>query len=102
MVERTSSAQLWDINIVPGSSLDQDHCVALAMAWAMAINPDPYCCKTRDKDMFLSGSMGPDISMVSGGYEGYTRVAVSRHSSIFSSVSLYSAQSILLLTLYCH
>lgn len=102
MAERTSSAQLWDINIVPGSSPDQGHCVALAMAWAMDINSDPYCCKTRDEDMFLCGSMGPDISMVSGGCAGYACVAVSPRSPIFGSVSLCSAQSVLLLPLYCH
>lgn len=74
--------------MVPGSSSDEGHCMALAMAWAMNIDPDPCYSKIRDKDMFLCGSMDPDISMVSGGCVGYACVLLPA-TLLFSVLSLF-------------
>lgn len=62
--------------------------MALAMAWAMGINPDPYCCKTRDKDMFLCGVWALTSPWSQVAMQG-TRVRLFLATLLFSVLSLF-------------
>jgi hypothetical protein len=61
----------------------------------MDMDTDPCPCTVIDPDMVLSGSMGWDFTMTSGGRAGHSQEAIPLYPYMSSSTSLQNAQTVL-------
>lgn len=74
-----SSIQCIYINMALRSSPDQEHPHGLFGNKSLDSNTSPGCDRTMETDMASSSSMGPDVTMASGGITGHSDLFGPQH-----------------------
>lgn len=91
----SSSVQPSHISWPQVAAQTTDNCLAVVVT----DSPTP-CCRAKDPDKALGGSMDQDFTVALGGISSYSHQADPHYSGISSSVSLHCAHTILLLFLF--